>query len=71
MHEAEKWMISIEVKMEAFASLQLELQHFALSIAPHEVSAARLHASKNGDQARLNPILQRDLFSFFLFAQVY
>jgi predicted DNA-binding protein (UPF0251 family) len=49
MHEAEKRMISIEVKMEAFAPLQFELQHFSLSIAPHEVSAARLHASKNGD----------------------
>ncbi|HZD07332.1 MAG TPA: hypothetical protein VE176_03735 [Candidatus Limnocylindrales bacterium] len=51
MHEAEKWMVLIEVKMEAFAALQFELKHFTLSIAAHEISAARLHAAKDGNQA--------------------
>src|SRR5207249_10166306 len=50
VHEAEKRMIAIEVKMEALATLQFELKHFGLSIAAHEISAAGLHTTKDRNQ---------------------
>src|SRR5213595_3191846 len=70
MHEAEKRMIAIEVKMEALATLQFELKHFGLSIAAHEIRAAGLHTTKDRNQTCVDPILERNLFGFIFFAQI-